>query len=214
MLAYVFWHRPAAGVERETYERELLRFHHSLQRRPPSGFRGSCPFRLAGFPWRETCDSDGAGERGGSSETGAAAWPYEDWYLVDSWSAVGVLEEAALARGHVSSHDAVARHAGFGTGAVYRLIDGTPCLERLHASVWVTRPLGRGVPPLADLLADGIDAECTSLWQRCLTLGPAPELCMLGEDVAAMGALTGLAAGRLPDGWRTSAHERVPLSGA
>ena len=77
MLAYISWHAPAGDSDTAAYEQALERFHRSLAHRPPSGLRGSAVFRTAALPW-----------------TGAveAAHVYEDWYLLDGWSSVGVLE--------------------------------------------------------------------------------------------------------------------------
>jgi hypothetical protein len=199
MLAYLFWHRPATGVTPDTYERELLRFHRSLAHRPPSGFRGSIAFRAPELPWLAAGEEhDGGG--------------YEDWYLLESWSAVGVLEEASIARGHVSAHDAVARHLAAGTGSVYRLREGGVSLAAVRASVWVSRPAGAEVLGLTELLRDGIDPHTSSLWRRCLTLGPAPELCLLCAGAPAIGERTGIAPGRLPAGWSAAGYPREPLA--
>ncbi len=201
MLAYVFWHRPASDVDRGTYERELTRFHRSLARRPPSGFRGATAFRAPQLPWL-------APAPGGSSEG------YEDWYLLDSWGAVGVLEEAAVSRGHVTSHDRVARAMGAGTGSVYRLCEGRGALADVRASVWVSPSSGQSGLTMADLLEDGMDPDTTCMWRRCLALGPAPELCLLGADAEEMGERTGVASGRLPRGWVASLAAREPLTSA
>jgi hypothetical protein len=198
MLAYVFWHTPAAGVERAAYERELTGFHRSLSLRPPSGYRGSCAFRADAPPWRD-----------GPAETEPAG-TYEDWYLIDGWGALGVLEEAAVSRGHLSLHDAVARHAASGAGSVYRLREGQPELGEVRASVWVSRPAGQPTPGLTDLLADGIDPRRASLWRRCLALGPAPEHCLLGDAELAT-SCSGISPERLPAGWSARLAAREPL---
>lgn len=190
MLAYVFWHRPAAEVAAAAYERELIRFHRSLARTPPSGFRGSVAFRAPALAWLD-------GERG-----------YEDWYLLDGWGALGVLEEAAVSRGRVSAHDAVARHTQLGTGSVYRLCEGTARLDDVRASVWVSRPPGAQPLGLDELLGDGMDPRRGSLWRRCLALGTAPELCLLSE---AAEPAKGVAQSRLPAGWSAQAAPREPL---
>ena len=128
MLAYVTWHRAAAGVEPAAYERALERFHRSLARVPPSGFGGSRSFRITTDSWLE--GSVGAGIAG-----------YEDWYLVDSWSALGVLEEAAMAHGHRTRHDALARLSGALSAGVYRLSEGHPRLEAARVGVkWGRSP--------------------------------------------------------------------------
>ena len=192
MLAYISWHLPAATVEAAAFEQALERFHRSLAHRPPSGFRGSAAFRARGLPWLAQDDA-GAGPVAG----------YEDWYLVDGWSALGVLEEAAVARGHHSSHAAVAAMAGVSKGAIYRLIEGLPRLERAPLAVWVKRSPGHAPVTIEDLLADGMERDAVGLWRRCLGLGPAPEYCLLAAEPPA-----GVSPSRLPAGWRATAISR------
>ncbi len=194
MLAYVFWHRPAEGVAVEDYERALRRFHASLAHRPPSGLLGSASLRAGRLPWLPG-DEDG----------------YEDWYLVESWSAVGVLEAAAVSRGHETAHREAARRAGGGTAAIYRRIEGAAPPAGCRLSAWVSRPAGDEDPTLGDLLGDGIEPERGSLWQRALVLGPAPEFCLL-YAADELPPDTGLGAERLPAGWRavTARREAVP----
>lgn len=193
MLAYVAWHRPAAGVQKAGYERALERFHRSLARVPPSGFGGSQSFRITTHSWLE-----------GSVGAGIAA--YEDWYLVDSWSALGVLEEAAVAHGHRTRHDAAAQLSGALSAGVYRLSDGHPRLQAARVGVWVQPAPGHVPPTLADLLADGMDPQASGLWRRCLVLGPAPEYCVLSPEPPA-----GVAPTRLPPGWHSAVDEREAL---
>ncbi|MGO8904223.1 MAG: hypothetical protein ACLQMH_01200 [Solirubrobacteraceae bacterium] len=184
MLAYIFWHRPAPGVEVAAYEGALEHFHRSLAHRPPSGFAGSASFRVPELPW--------LGEAGGSGPS----MGYEDWYLLDSWSAVGVLEEASVSRGHVGAHDALAAKAGVSTGAVYRLIEGHAGLDAVRLGVWVTPASGHEPPAIAALLGDGMDPAGAGLWRRCIALGPGPEYCLLAAEPSA-----GVADTRLPRGW-------------
>jgi hypothetical protein len=109
MLAYLFWHRPSAGVERDGYERALAAFHAALAAHPPEGFGGSAAYRLAEAPWLR-----GEGDA------------YEDWYRVADWAALGRLNEAAVSGPRAEPHDAVAHAAGPGAGGVYRLVEGSP----------------------------------------------------------------------------------------
>jgi hypothetical protein len=185
VLAYVFWHRPAAGVEQDAYEQALERFHRSLAHRPPSGYQGSAALRLPELPWLAPV------------EAGEEAPGYEDWYLVEDWSAVGVLEEAAVSRGHVTAHDAAAARTGAAAGAIYRLLEGGPRLDAVRA-VWVKHKPGHEPPSLGALLGDGMVPERDGLWRRCMVLGPAPEHCLLAGEPTA-----GAAPGRLPEGWST-----------
>jgi hypothetical protein len=206
MLAYLSWHRAAAGVEQSAYEQALERFHRSLARRPPNGFRGSATFRLAEIPWlvskaAEDRDSDVAGTGAPPARTG-----YEDWYLLEDWGAVGVLEEAAVSRGHFTAHDRVAALAGAATGSVYRLIEGCARLDGTSIAVWVSRATGHEHPSLPALLGDGMDPELGGLWRRCLGLGPAPEFCLLAVETPPGGASS-----RLPAGWNAIASARDVL---
>lgn len=211
MLAYLSWHRAAVGVEQSAYEHALERFHRSLAHRPPSGFRGSAAFRVADLPWLAPIASeDGDGDQAGRSIAAKVALParagYEDWYLLDDWGAVGVLEEAAVARGHFTAHDRVAALAGAATGSVYRLIEGCARLDGAGIGVWVSRAPGHEHPSLSALLGDGMEPDLGGLWRRCLGLGPAPEFCLLAAE-----APLGVAASRLPAGWSAIASARDVL---
>jgi hypothetical protein len=207
MLAYISWHRAAAGVEQQRYEQALQRFHRSLAHQPPSGFRGSAALSLSELPWLH-------------SPLGAEHAPgYEDWYLLEDWSAVGVLEEAALAHGHITAHEGISSLAGAATGSVYRLVEGQ--LQRegstrqqgesqlmARTAVWIARKPGHEHPSLEALLGDGMDPQRDALWRRCLGLGPAPEYCLLS---ATPQPPAGVAASRLPTGWIAQALTREVL---
>jgi hypothetical protein len=191
MLAYLSWHRAAAGVGQPAYEQALERFHRSLAHRPPNGFHGSTSFRLAEPRWPAVAAEQALDQVG-----------YEDWYLLDDWSAVGVLEEAAVSRGHLTAHDRVAKLAGDATGSVYRLVEGCARLDTAGVAVWVARAApGHQDPSLAALLGDGMEPERGGLWRRCLGLGPAPEFCLLAGNVDDVARLAGVAQTRLPAGW-------------
>jgi hypothetical protein len=144
VLAYLFWHQPTAGAA--DYERRLAEFHERLRADPPAGFAGSAAFRVD-VPWM-----------------GQA---YEDWYLVEDWNALGVLNAAAVDAARKRDHDAVAHEAADGAGGVYRLLDGGLALDDVGDVTWSASPLAA---------APGPDE---ALWQRQMVLGPAPEYCLL-----------------------------------
>ncbi len=209
MLAYVFWHRPRDLAASDAYERAQLAFHRSLAQGPPVGFHGSAVFRVHELPWPWSAVSaqarlpdDGAGG-------------YEDWYLVDDFTALGILNEAAVGRGHRTPHDAIARRFREGAGALYGLLEGPrpPGLAEATLAVWVSRPPGGEQCGLGELLGDGMDPERASLWRRQLVLGPAPEYCLLSPEPAGPGGPAGVSATRLPDGWRAVSFERTVLFG-
>ncbi len=187
MLAYLLWHRPADGVERETYERACEHFHRSLHHSPPAGFRGSAVFGVGELPWLAP----------------AQCSTYEDWYLLDDFAALGVLNGAAVAHGHRSAHDEVARRFGTGAGGLYGLLEGHADLAAAPQAIWVSRPPGEPRGELDQLLGDGMDPTHASLWRRALVFGPAPEYCLLSPEPP-----RGVSPTRLPQGWQATVCER------
>ena len=145
MLAYVFWHRPADRAEPAVYQTRLAAFHDRLRAEPPDGFRESAAFRVH-VPWI----GDG----------------YEDWYLVDDWHAVGVLNAAAVDVAHRADHDAVAGHTGAGAGGIFLLREGELAVGDSGAAEWSSTLPARPAGPHA-------------VWQRQMVLGPAPEFCVM-----------------------------------
>jgi hypothetical protein len=188
MLAYVFWHRPADGVAPEAYAESVDRFHRSLAAHPPAGFVRSASFHAPDHNW--------IGDRPA----------FEDWYVVEDFTALGVLNEAAVGRRHLSAHDHAATLAGPGTAAIYRLLEGVAAFKRVRVAVWIDKPRGVESPLLAALLGDGMDAAHAGLWQRQLSLGPAPEYCVLAATAPA-----GVAPTRLAAGWSALVASREPL---
>jgi hypothetical protein len=194
LLAYLFWHRAAPAEDAADYENALVGFHHSLLHQRPEGLLSSVTLRAAEVPWL------GAGGPG-----------YEDWYVLDSWSALGVLEEAAVGRGHRTAHDRASRRMGEGTAAVYGLLEGCPDPAQAVSAAWVAPAPGPGPVPVEvlELLGDGLDPAVGGVWRRKIGLGPAPEVVVLGPADP-----PGVNEGRLPAGWTVSSAARTPLSGS
>lgn len=160
MLAYLFWHAPAQAVDAAEYESLLAAFHARLRRSPPPGFRDSVAFAVT-TAW------------GGSG--------YEDWYVVDDWAALGVLNAAAVDDVRRPEHDPVARRAASGAGGVYELRSGDLALAEAGIARWSAKPLGEPYAGWEAALTAGRDPAEHALWQRQLVLGPAPEYCLLGQ---------------------------------
>jgi len=201
VLAYVFWHRPRDPAGVEAYENAQLAFHRSLARSRPVGMCGSASFRVPEIPWL-------ASDSHGETEAAASSSGYEDWYLVEDFTALGVLNEAAVGHGHRTPHDQAARRVGVGAGGLYALVEGerADLLSAASMAVWVQRPPGSERRPLGELLGDGMDPRHASLWRRQLVLGPAPEFCLLAGEVPA-----GVAPARLADGWSATTLAREAL---
>ena len=129
MLAYLFWHWPRTDVEPGRYADALLAFHRALSAAPPPGFRGSRVLEVAGAPW----------------VPGPIA--LEDWYLVDDFTALGALNEAAISGPRRDPHDGAARMAQGGAGGVYRRVREGLATAPAQAS-WFGKPAEIGLPPV------------------------------------------------------------------
>ncbi len=172
MLAYVFWHWPQGDADQRGYETALIGFHRRLAGAPPKGFCGSAVFGVAGVPWA------------------AGREPlFEDWYLVEDFAALGVLNEAAVSAANKRAHDRAAVASAGGAGGVYRMRRGRGGFGEARFATWFAKPRGvtyadfyRGVPQRA--LASG-----AALWERQMNLGPALECCVIAaEPVRVAGA--------------------------
>jgi hypothetical protein len=155
MLAYVFWHQPAASQVLEQYERALIGFHRRLQDVAVPGLVASGTARVGGLPWM-----------GGDG--------YEDWYAVEDYTALGVLNDAAVDAAHAETHDRVALAAGFGAGGLYALERGALDAPAGHCA-WLTKPSGVSYPSFREQLAEHVAGETVTVWRRQMVLGPAPE---------------------------------------
>lgn len=155
MLAYVFSHRPTAGVDLRDYEAALRRFHATLASAPPPGFLGSSTFRV--------------GDR------------YSDWYLVDGSAALDALNEAAVSGARTPAHDAAARMAVDGVGKLYSLAGGKPP-SGPGFEIQFSKPQGMGYADLYERMQPIGRGPGTSLWRRMMVLGPPPEFCLIAPS--------------------------------
>jgi hypothetical protein len=115
VLAYLFWHRPRRGAERDEYEAAQRSFHAALETE-------SACFRLAELPF-----GGGPG--------------YEDWYLVDGWAGLGALNAAAVDARRRPEHDRAAALAAGGWGGVYSLVRGETAIPA--GTEWRDKPRGQ-----------------------------------------------------------------------
>ena len=160
MLAYLFWHEPAAGVAAAAYEESLRAFHRALSEHKPDGYLGSASFGFQGTPW-------------------FPAQPgYLDWYTVADFTSLGLLNEAAVAGARKAPHDDAARMAGAGVGGLSKLVAGSARLEQTNFATWLAKPNGWGYDAFLAQARDLIDPVNMGLWQRQMTLGPGLEFCI------------------------------------
>ena len=152
MLAYVFSHRPAGGVDVTAYEDSLRRFHAELARASLSGFIESATF------------ATGSG--------------YSDWYLLESTAAMEVLNAAAVSGARAPAHDSAARMATDGAGKLLSLASGSPSMAA-GFEVRFGKPAGMPYAAFYARLKSLVEEPGVSLWRRMMVLGPPPEFCLL-----------------------------------
>jgi hypothetical protein len=177
MLAYVFWHWPGRGSDRTGYEAALLAFHAALRERRPAGFHRSHVFRLPIAPWLPH-----------------AGPVYEDWYLVEDFHALGLLNQGAISGVSRAPHDRIAHAADGGAGGLYRLRAGEAALPRARRAIWFSKPKGLAYDEFYRAIPAPALAASGGLWERQMVLGPAPECCLLAaQEIAIPQALGALA---------------------
>jgi hypothetical protein len=148
VLAYVFSHRAADGVDKAAYEDSLRGFHAALANAAPGGFIASATFKIGGA--------------------------FADWYLVESSAALDVLNAAAVSGARAPVHDAAARMATDGAGKLLSLASGEPSMEA-GFEVRFAKPGGMTNEVLYARLQRWTGQPGVSLWRRMMVLGPPPE---------------------------------------
>lgn len=185
MLAYVFWHWKRTEVASTDYEDRQRGFHAALAASPSSGFVDSFSVALANAPWTASTDA------------------YEDWYFVQDFGALGVLNEAAISGSRLNPHDAAASVAAGGVAGVYGLQRGTAVRPPRYAH-WFAKPEGMSYRDLFAQFAPVVDRVHGALWMRQMVLGPAREFCLhAAEPVSPLAGIDALVI-RLRPTWPTT----------
>lgn len=156
-LAYAFWHAPL-GTPGSGYERALAGFHTSLADDPPKGFQSSWTWSLPSPAWFQH-----------------APRCYLDWYLVEDFSALAALNEAAVSGSRQGPHDRAAGLAGYGTAGLYRLLAGEPTAAPSTTLVFAAKPRGTAYGEALTAACAAAEQAGGSAWQRQMTLGPGLE---------------------------------------
>jgi hypothetical protein len=162
ILAYVFWHWMHTDGDVAAYEDALKAFQQALLDNAPPGYRRAAVYRHAPAPWLP-----GQGPH------------YMDWYVSEGSAALDPLNDAAVSAACLTAHDAAAGRAQGGTAGLYRLRQGMVRAADVHCATWFSKPAGTGYETLDARLAECMDGARAELWSRRMTLGPAPEMCVL-----------------------------------
>jgi len=171
-LAYVFWHWSDSPAP--AYGERLNAFHRALASHPPRGFRASRSFAIAGAPWLPRGEG------------------FEDWYLVDDFTALGALNEAAVSGVRRDPHDRAAALAVGGKAGLYALKAGEP--GEVATAFWFDKPRGTTYEAFFARLSPLTASAGSALWQRQMVLGAAPEFCLRLPRAAALPADLGAVA--------------------
>ncbi len=167
MLAYIFWHWPRPGIASDEYVARQRAFHQALAARGPIALRASYIWRVTGAPWTPVSVA------------------YEDWYLLESSAGLDALNAAAVSDSLREAHDAAASLSAGGMAALFTpagpRVGVEPALDGSLAQ-WFSRPEAIRYGALYQQLGPRL----AHLWTRMLTLGPAPEFLLLGDDIHAL----------------------------
>lgn len=181
MLAYVFWHWPRPGIASDEYETRQRAFHAALAARGPSALQRSYIWRVTGPSWTPV----------------TVAW--EDWYLLDDSAGLDALNAAAVSDPLRAEHDSAAELADGGVAALYTPAGpraGQPFSLEGRYALWFHKPEHMRYSTLYQRLGD----DLPRLWMRMMVLGPAPEFCLMTDDLHA-----------LDPEWRSQVTRREPV---
>jgi hypothetical protein len=161
MIAYVFWHFGKTEIPMREYEPVLAGFHDNLRQNKPDGFLRSKVYRVKNLPWMDP-----------------HRIIYEDWYIVENFSALDALNLGAVAPRMKGPHDKIASFSDRGAGGIFRLKNEPEPEYQATVAYWLTKPLDMTYEHFYTKLEPFASHPQAALWTRQLVLGPSKEFCL------------------------------------
>ena len=110
--------------------------------------------------------------------------------MLDGAVVLDTLNHAAVSGSREQPHNEVARRAAGGTAGLYALHTGKllqTSMRNIQYALWFGKPSGMRYDEFFARVVPQVERSGGCLWQRYMTLGPAPEFCWQSENAEMLG---------------------------
>jgi len=143
------------------YEPVLAGFHDKLRQKKPDGFLQSKVYRVKNLPWMDP-----------------HRIIYEDWYILENFSALDALNVGAVSPRMKGPHDKIASFSDRGAGGIFRLKNQPEPDYKAVIAYWLTKPPDMPYEKFYQKIEPFAEQPQVAFWTRQLVLGPSKEFCI------------------------------------